>query len=330
MPRIAAALGVLATVAYCIGFNIQRYPVVWQSLAAVSNPPAGTFQPTTGLQPRGAIASTIRPAPLPTGLPRPIPLPQVAAQPRPIPAAIATEPFPDDNPAKDYEPAPPVAAKYAGAGEPANPVASAKSTAATAKTVTDPKKPGAVASDKKKANMGAAPKAAVSDKKNPSAGANPKATASNKKAKPPEATVKVASSDKKPPAPAKSTKTAAASDKRPGPNQPQPISATPSETAATTSTATKNVATPTGVPADHVAPITRVVERPMVPIPQGNSVTTADPRPGWNTSRSSYATTATANRLLRRLPATDPSQASLANPFAPAPGALPFYPTTGM
>ena len=34
MPRIAAAFGAVATVAFCIGFNINRYPVVWEMLAA--------------------------------------------------------------------------------------------------------------------------------------------------------------------------------------------------------------------------------------------------------------------------------------------------------
>ena len=35
MPRIAAALTVLATTAFSIGFNIVRYPVVWDQLAAI-------------------------------------------------------------------------------------------------------------------------------------------------------------------------------------------------------------------------------------------------------------------------------------------------------
>ena len=30
MPRIAAALGLVATVAFCIGFNVNRYPRVWE------------------------------------------------------------------------------------------------------------------------------------------------------------------------------------------------------------------------------------------------------------------------------------------------------------
>ena len=33
MPRIAAALAVFATATFCIGFNIVRYPVVWEKLA---------------------------------------------------------------------------------------------------------------------------------------------------------------------------------------------------------------------------------------------------------------------------------------------------------
>jgi hypothetical protein len=59
MPRIAAALAVLGTVAFCIGFNTVRYPAVWEMLrrpgapAVVASPadaigkrPALTFQPT--------------------------------------------------------------------------------------------------------------------------------------------------------------------------------------------------------------------------------------------------------------------------------------------
>ena len=61
MPRIAAALGVLATVAFCIGFNLQRYPVVWQSLATAPNPLVEAMQSATVSPPRGAIASAIRP-----------------------------------------------------------------------------------------------------------------------------------------------------------------------------------------------------------------------------------------------------------------------------
>lgn len=33
MPRITAALAIVATVTFCIGFNIVRYPVVWEMLA---------------------------------------------------------------------------------------------------------------------------------------------------------------------------------------------------------------------------------------------------------------------------------------------------------
>ena len=37
MPRIAAVLSVLAAVAFSIGFNIVRYPIVWEKLARCEN-----------------------------------------------------------------------------------------------------------------------------------------------------------------------------------------------------------------------------------------------------------------------------------------------------
>jgi hypothetical protein len=50
MPRIAAALAVLAAVAFCIGFNTVRYPVVWEILKQPGLPssaakPADTVAP---------------------------------------------------------------------------------------------------------------------------------------------------------------------------------------------------------------------------------------------------------------------------------------------
>lgn len=47
MPRIAAALSVFAAAAFCIGFNIVRYPIVWEKLAICENVahPADLEQP---------------------------------------------------------------------------------------------------------------------------------------------------------------------------------------------------------------------------------------------------------------------------------------------
>lgn len=37
MPRIAVALFVFAAAAFCIGFNIVRYPIVWEKLATLES-----------------------------------------------------------------------------------------------------------------------------------------------------------------------------------------------------------------------------------------------------------------------------------------------------
>ena len=57
MPRIAVSLGVLATLAFCIGFNTVRYPAVWEML----NQPGlalAASQPTDAAAP---AASSVKP-----------------------------------------------------------------------------------------------------------------------------------------------------------------------------------------------------------------------------------------------------------------------------
>jgi hypothetical protein len=60
MPRIKAALALLATAVFCIGFNAIRYPVVWRMVAA---PPEDATKPVTiaraspGSNPAAAIQS---------------------------------------------------------------------------------------------------------------------------------------------------------------------------------------------------------------------------------------------------------------------------------
>ena len=52
MPRIAAALVVFATSAFCIGFNIVRYPVVWERIAAGGHlPQSGEPAESAGAEP---------------------------------------------------------------------------------------------------------------------------------------------------------------------------------------------------------------------------------------------------------------------------------------
>ncbi len=62
MPRIAAALAVLGTVAFCIGFNTVRYPAVWEMLRRVGSPPAAA-------QPADALAKH-QPQPTPSTEPK--------------------------------------------------------------------------------------------------------------------------------------------------------------------------------------------------------------------------------------------------------------------
>jgi len=70
MPRIAAALAVLAAVAFCIAFNTARYPVVWEMLKQPGLPPsaakpAGTAAPAapTGGAPEKPATSAQAAAP---------------------------------------------------------------------------------------------------------------------------------------------------------------------------------------------------------------------------------------------------------------------------
>ena len=50
MPRIAAALGVFATLAFCVGFNAVQYPAVWKMVAPPSDSPQ-TGKPAEPVQP---------------------------------------------------------------------------------------------------------------------------------------------------------------------------------------------------------------------------------------------------------------------------------------
>lgn len=53
MPRIAAALGVFATLTFCVGFNVVQYPAVWKMVAAstASSPPAKAAEPLAPAHP---------------------------------------------------------------------------------------------------------------------------------------------------------------------------------------------------------------------------------------------------------------------------------------
>lgn len=65
MPRIAAAVGVFALIAFSIGFNLARYPVVWEMVGVVpqlsqpSQPrhPAAAAEPSAGTEPSAATPS---------------------------------------------------------------------------------------------------------------------------------------------------------------------------------------------------------------------------------------------------------------------------------
>jgi len=61
MPRIAVALGVLAAVAFCIGFNTVRYPVVWEMLQQPGLP-FPTANPADAPSPAALAAKAPQPA----------------------------------------------------------------------------------------------------------------------------------------------------------------------------------------------------------------------------------------------------------------------------
>ncbi len=57
MPRIAAALGVFATLTFCVGFNAVQYPAVWKMVAAPaqSTRPAKPAAPAVSAPPPVAV-----------------------------------------------------------------------------------------------------------------------------------------------------------------------------------------------------------------------------------------------------------------------------------
>jgi hypothetical protein len=57
MPRIASALAVLLTLVTCIGFNIARYPVVWEMAAPEGFSQASQPEPSTAA-PQSAVAAS--------------------------------------------------------------------------------------------------------------------------------------------------------------------------------------------------------------------------------------------------------------------------------
>ncbi len=77
MPRIPAVLAVLAAVAFCIGFNTVRYPVVWEMLKQPGLPMAISQAPDA--------SPPARPAPKPSASTQPAPR-------SPSPAAKASQP----------------------------------------------------------------------------------------------------------------------------------------------------------------------------------------------------------------------------------------------
>lgn len=312
MPRIAAALGVLTTVAFCIGFNIQRYPVVWQSLAAAPSPLVGSTPSTTVAEPFAAVTSAIRPATNKTaaeakGLPQPIPLPQVAGLPRPIPSPDPARSSTPDELAPEYEMATAPAEKYAGPVEGLKPsVAEKPKPQPAARKPAEAKKPHLA--DAGKAKAGATPKAKTPDKAKPLA-------ADKHKAPPDKA--KLQAQKAKPSAVKPVTQIAKAQ-----PEKVQAQSAEPPKPA---------IVAVTKVPAaeEQVEPVVRIVERPLVPVPRLGSESASLAQPGWNTSRSPWASPIAPDRSLRRLPPVNWKQGSLSDPFGLLQGRIPFYPTTG-
>lgn len=303
MPRIAAALGVLATVVFSIGFNIHRYPVVWQSVAPGPYVSIETDQATVA-QPLEAIAGAIRsaaarPIARSKGFPQPIPLPQAAGSPGPIPApkpAVAESSKP---PAPDAVVAG-TAAKYAGAAEAARSPAEDKAKApAAAKTAEATKKP--------KPNGKPKP---IADTNKPIADTN-NPVADNKK---PSAAKPKGQSAKTPNA-AKKSDVAAAT-----PDESNPALETAKAEAPKPETPRAEVA---------AAPEPAVVESPLVPVRRDANQQAAAGVPGWNTSRSPW-TQAAPDARVRRLPPVDDGQRPSGNPYAANTQRIPFYPTTGM
>ena len=73
MPRIAAALAVVATLAFCIGFNVARYPAVWE-MAATSGQVSRSDEPVQSTAfPQLAHAGQSQPGVEPQTTPEPSP-----------------------------------------------------------------------------------------------------------------------------------------------------------------------------------------------------------------------------------------------------------------
>jgi hypothetical protein len=87
MPRIAAALAVAATLAFCIGFNTIRYPAVWEMIApsdhAVPSAEAAvaTAKPSAAAESTAATIPGAWPVDRPLALPSSPPVPPLPAMP---------------------------------------------------------------------------------------------------------------------------------------------------------------------------------------------------------------------------------------------------------
>lgn len=66
MPRIAAALGVFATLIFCVGFNVVQYPAVWRMVAASTAPP----QPSKAPEASAPAQSPAMAKPVPIAVPQ--------------------------------------------------------------------------------------------------------------------------------------------------------------------------------------------------------------------------------------------------------------------
>jgi hypothetical protein len=78
MPRIGATIGALATVVFCIGFNIFRYPKVWEMVAAM---------PDNDRASQGTLSDALPPAAISHAAPGTKPVPAT----KPAPAAPAVK-----------------------------------------------------------------------------------------------------------------------------------------------------------------------------------------------------------------------------------------------
>ncbi len=99
MPRIAAAAGVLTLIVFSIGFNIARYPTVWDMVDPMSHlpqpaksaPSIAMAESSADAQPEAAVQPTASWQPTPVPLPADAPLREV-----PSGARSSDEDPPDD------------------------------------------------------------------------------------------------------------------------------------------------------------------------------------------------------------------------------------------